>query len=159
MSVVYLPGAVEGVPEGTSESDEWVTPAHIFTPLALEFDFTVDAFAAKENTRCTRYWTKRTDALRQDWRGERVWANPPYSDLPRCVEKMAREADRAQCIVALLPAWTDRAWWHDFIESARRDLQVETRFLRGRLRFGTPTNPTAHGRGGGRFPSVLVIWG
>jgi site-specific DNA-methyltransferase (adenine-specific) len=151
-----------------AESDEWYTPAAVFDPLHREFRFTLDAAATRESAKVRRFFTRAQDGLAQSWRGERVWVNPPYSDIGPWVAKAQREIvdGGAELVAMLLPAWTDRAWWHLYIEPHRdRGRPVaglpwlETRFLRGRVRFGYPGNVAAKGRQTGGFdPSVIVVW-
>lgn len=76
----------------------WRTPPDFFEKLHAEFGFTLDAAASDENAllgrdcgyagdhcdehQCWtvgRYFTEEDDAISQDWTGERVWCNPPYS--------------------------------------------------------------------------------
>ena len=43
-----------------------------------------DCFAASHNARCEKYFTKKENALRQNWEtGEILWLNPPWSLWPR----------------------------------------------------------------------------
>ena len=51
-------------------------------------------------------------------------------------------------VVLLIPARTDTAYFHDYIYQKEN---VETRFLRGRLKFGD-------GKNSAPFPSMVVIF-
>ena len=74
--------------------------------------------------------------LHDEW-PEPWWANPPYG---RGIERWtARMSGRG---VALLPARTDTAWFHDHIWG-----QCRIEFIRGRLHFD--------GLGPAPFPSML----
>lgn len=148
-------------------SDEFYTPSRWYLPWHQEFRFTLDVCATTESAKCPRFFTKAEDGLAQSWAGERVWCNPPYSDITPWVRKALWETvpgrfERrrpAELVAALLPCWTDRAWWHQYIEPWRSSGEVEVRFIPGRIRFGWPGNPEGAGaRGGGRFPSALVLW-
>lgn len=159
LALVQAPPRRRQHPPGSS--DEWFTPWSLFRPLDEEFRFTVDVAATRENTKCDRYYSRAKSGLLRSWLGERAWCNPPYSDITPWVSKASWEVQRGGCllVVQLLPSRTDVAWWHDYVEPARTSGHVELRFLRGRVRFGWPGNPDAKGaRGGGKFPSVLVIW-
>jgi phage N-6-adenine-methyltransferase len=151
------------VPGG--HTDEWHTPQKLFAVWNAEFNFTLDVCATPESAKCNRYFTQEHDGLSRDWTGERAWMNCPYSSIYPWVEKAWEEVrGGAELVVGLLPAWTDRAWWQRYIEPMR-DVDanegvctVETRFLRGRIRFGYPGNPSGAGGSSPTFPSVLVIW-
>lgn len=164
-SELFESGALDSV-------DDRRTPRDVFDPLHAEFRFTVDAAASAENALLPRFWTRSENALHRDWRGDRVWCNPPYSNVPAWVEKARTEMFRGcQLSVLLLPAdRTEQPFWHEFIEPFRdRGLGVTARFVRKRIKFGLPPDHPhadkglARGRPGGgyRYPPfgcVLVIF-
>jgi hypothetical protein len=77
----------------TSDREDWRTPADLFAALHREFAFTVDAAASERNALLPRFWTRESDAFLQDWRGERVFCNPPYGrDSGRWIAKFAAAA-------------------------------------------------------------------
>jgi site-specific DNA-methyltransferase (adenine-specific) len=127
-----------------SATDEWATPQDLFAKLNEEFGFTLDAAASAENALCPAYYTKEDDGLSQRWHGV-VWCNPPYSSLKKWIAKAA-EAALGATVVMLIPARTDTAAWHDYIEG-----KAEVRFIRGRLRFG-------ESKYNAPFPSVVVVF-
>ena len=143
--------------------DDRRTPRSLFDPLNEQFGFTLDAAASHENALCPLYYTIEDDALTKPWLGT-VWCNPPYSDLRPWVEKAWNQWERciSGSVVMLLPAnRTEQAWWQDLIEPYRRDRggRIETRFLRGRLRFDVPEGTYSDPRGNRPpFGCVLVIW-
>lgn len=109
-----------------------------FLPLHERFRFTIDAAASPTNARLPRFWTLEDDALSQSWAGERVWCNPPYSDIAPWVNKAWAEAEHAEVIVMLLPAnRTEQVWWQEMVEPYRDrpGSPLRTEFFRGRLRF------------------------
>lgn len=63
----------------SSGKDDWETPKDLFDKLNEEFGFTLDACATDENAKCSHYFTEDTDGLSQDWQGQTVYCNPPYS--------------------------------------------------------------------------------
>jgi phage N-6-adenine-methyltransferase len=100
--------------------------------------FTLDVAAAAHNTKCPRYFTREQDGLAQTWAGDRVWCNPPYSDIRPWVAKAWREYRSTLGITMLLPAnRSEQPWWQELIEPYRdragSPLRVE--FLSGRMRF------------------------
>lgn len=136
---------------------DWETPQHIFDELDAEFKFTLDVCATPDNAKCERFFTPQEDGLRQDWTRDRCWMNPPYGrEIVRWVRKASaswvdavnRPGPYGFVVVGLVPARTDTAWWHDYIQG-----RAEIRFIRGRLRFGRQQlNPAP-------FPSAVVVWG
>lgn len=117
------------------------TPRELMAALQAEFAFTLDPCPLDISaTAGAGLWGK--DGLARSWRGERIYCNPPYSDVGPWLAK-AREAAVA---VYLLPVKTDLAWWHDHVMRAD-----EIRLFRGRLRFEAMS-------GGPPFPSALVIF-
>lgn len=149
------------------ESDDWYTPLKVFAPLHAEMKFTVDAAGAADapvSKLIGRWHDIEEDGLAQEYDGDRVWCNPPYSDIAPWVERgmLAVLMGEAELWAMLLPSWTDRAWWHDFIEPHRIEespIEVDLLFIRGRVRFGFPGNPEGRGNHGGGFdPSVIVIF-
>lgn len=129
--------------------DDWETPQSFFNELNKEFNFTLDPCATHETAKCTKYYTAEEDGLKQDWEGETVFCNPPYSNRQQTkwVEKCYREAKKLNTVVvALLPARTDTIRFHEYIYG-----KAEIRFLKGRLKFvGAPSTAP--------FPSMIVIW-
>lgn len=145
-----------------SASDERYTPAKLFLALHEDFAFTLDACATPESAKCERYFCQKHDGLQQSWEGERVFCNPPYSDIAPWVAKAWRS--KAELVVLLVPNWTDRAWWQDLVEPYRdsrlshEGMLLATRFLRGRIRFGVPGDPNGEEQGRPEFGNVAMIF-
>ena len=143
--------------------DDRRTPRELWDPLNEEFGFTLDVAASAENALTKNYYDIRADGLARPWSGI-VWCNPPYSNLAAWATKAYMEIKcegGPRTIVMLLPAnRTEQAWWQDWIEPERQAGRVETRFLRGRLRFDTPEVDYSKKPKGNRppFGCVLVIW-
>lgn len=118
--------------------DRATTPADF-----AEFDrqlgpFTLDVAASHANTKCARYFTRAQNGLALPWAGERVWCNPPYSDIAPWVRKAWAEYDVTNGIAMLLPAnRTEQSWWQELVEPHRdqRDGIMQVAFLPGRMRF------------------------
>ena len=126
----------------SSSTPEWETPQGFFDKLDEEFHFDLDVCATDENHKCTKYYTKEQDGLKQKWAG-RVWCNPPYGREIKAWVKACYEYGNA---VMLLPARTDTSWFHDYIYG-----KAEIRFIRGRLKFGGSKNSAP-------FPSMIVVF-
>lgn len=142
------------------EVDDRGTTSEVFDPLNERFHFTLDVAAAAHNAKCPRFFTRADDGLAQPWDGERVWCNPPYSDIRPWVEK-AWNSGQAELIVMLLPAnRTEQGWWQDLVEPRRDQTEwlLKTEFLRGRLRFIRPGNDAVKPNDRPPFGCVLLIW-
>ncbi len=140
--------------------DDRGTDPVLFATLDHRFHFTLDVAAAPHNAKCARYYTRLMDGLAQPWAGERVWCNPPYSNIRPWVEKAW--AAPADLVVMLLPAnRTEQGWWQELIERTRdRAGPLHVEFLPGRPRFVLHGNGHDTIRPNERppFGSCLVIW-
>ena len=133
----------------SSESNEYETPQGFFNLLDEEFNFTLDPCATPHNTKCKKYYTIKEDGLKQDWRGQTVFCNPPYGrEIGKWVQKAYQEAKKyGVTVVMLIPARTDTAYFHDYIYHKAKEI----RFIRGRLKFENTANSAP-------FPSMVVIF-
>lgn len=148
-----------------SVDDRGTTP-EVFEPLHARFRFTIDVAATPENATLSRFYTAADNGLEQSWAGERVWCNPPYSNIEPWVEKAdySTHGDfpwrRAALVVMLLPAnRTEQGWWQRWIEPRRRDGSLTVEFLPGRMRFIVPPAETVKPNDRPPFGCCLVIWG
>lgn len=144
-------------------ADDRRTPPDLFAALHARFGFTLDAAASAENAKLPRFFAREQDALKHSWAGERVWCNPPYSDIGAWVTKAWAEIRlEAKLIAMLLPAnRTEQGWWQDLVEpyrDGRIPYGPRVEFLRGRLRFTRPgwTKPAKGDRP--PFGLCLLIW-
>ena len=127
----------------------WATPPELFAKLNAEFRFTLDPCCVPATAKCAKYFTPDDDGLAQDWSRDRVFMNPPYGRALRdWMQKAYEESLRGALVVCLVPARTDTAWWHEWVER-----KAEVRFIRGRVAFlldGKAGDPA--------FASALVIY-
>lgn len=144
--------------------DRAITPKD-FAPLHERFRFTIDAAATEHNARLPRYWTLEDDALSQCWTGERVWCNPPHSNIEPWLEKAwdawSRFDDhQPELIVMLLPAnRTEQGWWQRQVEPYRRHGLLSVEFLAGRMRFLARHAESIKPNERPPYGCCLVIWG
>lgn len=116
--------------------DDRATPPEMFDPLHVRFRFTLDVCAELHNAKLPRFYSPELDGLEQSWAGERVWCNPPYSDIRPWVEKAWSEP--TAFAVLLLPAnRPEQRWWQDLVEPHRDrpGSRLSVEFLPGRPRF------------------------
>lgn len=130
----------------SAKTDEWSTPQNLFDDLHREFSFTLDPAASDENAKLSTYYTKEENGLTKNWKGHRVFCNPPYNrySVKEWVKKLA--SGEADLTVALLPARTNTSWFHDYVWN-----KAEIRFIRGKLKFGGYKWQAP-------FPSMICIW-
>ncbi|EFH5138982.1 helix-turn-helix domain-containing protein [Escherichia coli] len=129
-------------------SDDWRTPYRLFRNLHQEFSFSMDGAATKHDTLLPRF---TDDIHNQSWVGERVFCNPPYSDIPSFLLKAA-EADLA---VFLIPYRPHTVYWLERIFT--NPLCHEIRILHRAVKYLPPA-----GHNGlvvrAPFPAALVVF-
>ncbi|EFD9694354.1 DNA methylase [Escherichia coli] len=129
-------------------SDDWRTPYRLFRNLHQEFSFSMDGAATKHDTLLPRF---TDDIHNQSWVGERVFCNPPYSDIPSFLLKAA-EADLA---VFLIPYRPHTVYWLERIFT--NPLCHEIRILHRAVKYLPPA-----GHNGlvvrAPFPSCVLIY-
>lgn len=141
------------------EVDDRRTPEELWEPTHREFGFTLDAAATAANAKLPRWCS---DGLTESWKGERVWCNPPFSDMRRWVEKAWAEA-RTGCPLVVMLSPNNRceqAWWQDLVEPMRdqEGSPLRVRFLRGRTRFTRPQWQKPQKGDRPPFGCCLLIW-
>ncbi len=116
-----------------SRKQNWRTPRALFDELHAEYGFTMDGASEPGNGLLPKASTVETPL---PWTGERVFCNPPWSDIPPFLD-LAAKADLA---VLLVPARTNARWFHRAIA-----LGAAARFFPGRPKFeGAPEGNKGH---------------
>jgi site-specific DNA-methyltransferase (adenine-specific) len=109
---------------------DWATDPEVYDKLNKKFHFTLDPCASDWNHKCPTHYTEKENGLLQDWGTHTVFMNPPCGEELYAWMKKAYESSLlGATVVALVPADTDTAWFHEFA------LKGEISFLRGRLWF------------------------
>jgi len=98
---------------GKERRQNWQTPPQIFDPLNTEYRFTMDGASEPGNGLLPKSSTA-DDPL--SWAGERVFCNPPWSNIAPFLEK----APEAEVAVFLVPARTNARWFHRALELGAR---------------------------------------
>ena len=112
-----------------SKTDKWQTPPELYGTLNTEFHFNYDP--------CPIDWKEGdADGLTTEW-GTSTFCNPPYSKVAKWIQKAHTEWKKGKTIVMLINAITDTIAFHEFIYG-----QAELRFIRGRISFINPAEPT-----------------
>lgn len=153
------------------DSDEWYTTAETseWARACAGVDaWDLDVAACDEAHLAPHYYTKRENGLAREWDAERVWCNPPYSQIAPWVEKAWLEwRDRPyrftdqRTIAMLLPAVkTEQAWWREHVEphrDGRGKRVLATHFQLGRAAFAAPGTNGKPVKGS-PFGCVLLVW-
>ena len=100
---------------------EWMLNNDVFSRLCKIFPgLTIDLFASVLNHRLPRYvsWGPDSQAVSVDtfnisWKGEKFYAFPPFSLIPRCLEKVV--CDQAEGVF-VVPAWPTQTWYTRIIQ-------------------------------------------
>lgn len=108
---------------GGERRQSWATPSAFFAPLHEEFSFTLDGASEPGNGLLSRASTAETPL---SWHGERVFCNPPWSNIRPFVELAAT----AELAVLLVPARTCARWFHRAL-----DLGATVRYFKPKPKF------------------------
>lgn len=108
---------------GKERRQSWGTPPEFFAPLHAEFGFTLDGASEPGNGLLPRASTAENPL---PWNGERVFCNPPWSNIAPFLEL----APLAEVAVFLVPARPNTRWFHRALE-----LGAVPRFFLGRPKF------------------------
>jgi site-specific DNA-methyltransferase (adenine-specific) len=132
----------------SNKTIEWSTPQDFFNILDREFNFTLDPCATLENAKCKKFYTIQDDGLKQSWKYETVFCNPPYErEISKWVKKCYDEG-QFTTVVMLIPSRTDTQYFHKYIYQKADEI----RFIPGRIKFGNSKNSAP-------FPSMIVVYG
>ena len=120
----------------SSASVEWATPHGVYDALNTEFHFTLDPcpLGGDQDGLATLF---------MPWAGQKVWCNPPYSEIAKWLARW----HEPELAVYLIPARTDTKYFHQIVLPHA----TEIRFIRGRLKFGGAKNSAP-------FPSMIVVF-
>ena len=85
-----------------------------------------------------------SEVYNSQWKGKRVFCNPPYGPG---IGKWLMRGLEADIAVFLIPARTDTRWFHEICLPFAREI----RFIKGRLKFGGALKDAP-------FPSMIVVF-
>ena len=137
------------------KNDNWATPSWFVRKLEkeLHIKFTLDPCTTQEKAKASRFFTIQDDGLNQDWSGNNVFVNPPYSKNREWVKKCYEESLKSNTLVVLLiPARTDTRYFHDIC--MKGDLIY---FIKGRIKFENPAIEDDKNNSP-VFPSMVVVF-
>lgn len=128
-------------------NDGWLTPRSILDALG---DFDLDPCGSPLWPTAKQHLYEADDGLAAPWPADaRVWLNPPYSQVARWMERLAKHDNG----IALVFARTDTAWFQKYV-FARASAVL---FLAKRIKFVDPVTlePAKNSAGSG---SCLVAY-
>jgi phage N-6-adenine-methyltransferase len=96
---------------GETTSDDYYTPKWVFDALNVEFDIDVAAPAhGIPWLPAKRWFSQADDGLAQDWAGQFVWMNPPFSKATPWVEKFIENNNGIALLVVSRSKWFAKLW-------------------------------------------------
>jgi len=139
------------------DKTEWMTPLNVFRKIekfmseyfyVMDFKFTLDPCTTHNNLKVPKYFTKKEDGLKQSWKDEIVFVNPPYGPgIDDWIMKSYEESKYNNAIVVmLLSNFTDTKIFHQIILK-----YAEVVFIEGRISF-------VGSKGSPREGSILAIF-
>ncbi len=140
----------------SSENQKWCTPQNFFDRLNEVFNFKLDPCCVPETAKCKIYFTPKEDGLKQEWNKiGNAFVNPPFSRaLPLWVQKYYEESLKGICVVMLIPARTDTAYFQNYC------FKGNILFIKGRLKFiDAERNTPKEKQTSAFFPSAVVVFG
>lgn len=116
----YLPGVKNMVADEESRTErdrcDWMVHPQIFARLQEKMGpLEVDMFASRLTHQLPRFFSWRpdplaeaTDALAQDWKGFRGYANPPWCLLLSTLAKIRKQGAQ---VLLIAPVWKTQPWY------------------------------------------------
>lgn len=136
--------------KAVSDTVEWYTPRAVFDALGVDFDLDVCSPGLDKTwVPASRALTPEDDGLDTPWDGL-CWCNPPYG---KGIERWLRKCAEHGNAIALVPARTDVAWFHEAVRTANALLLVKRRI---KFHRGDKNNPNLGSPGVG---NVFLAWG
>ena len=120
LSAAHVPGIDnhEAGEESRADNDdtEWSLREEVFKSIhVMHPEMSVDLFASRLNHKLIKYVARRPDpnaiaidAFTMTWTNELFFIFPPFSLLPRILQKV--EEDKAAAIL-IAPLWPTQSWW------------------------------------------------
>lgn len=136
------------------KKQNWETPIDQFMEWCSRLGLSpvIDVCATKANTKCAKYFDKRSNGLKKQWT-ESWFMNPPYNEVAVWIRYAWNQfKEYGQDGLILVFNKTDTKWYHEFVwdqSKLKNRPNVETYPQSGRITFlenGTlPENPAPYG--------------
>jgi transposase InsO family protein len=87
-----------------AEPDDWQLARPIFNMLdKLWGPHDLDVFASEASHQVAKYFNRHQDAFKQEWKGSRLWINPPWVLIPQVLEYVEKHVVDPFTLIA--PLW------------------------------------------------------
>jgi len=105
-----------------NEDLEWSVSNNVFTGLRQSCpSLTMHLFASRLNQKLLKYVSQMPDpkahaidAFSISWKENRYYAFPPFSLIPKLLQKVEKDGTQLLCLVA--PVWPTHTWWPTLIK-------------------------------------------
>ena len=108
-------------------TNDYYTPKWLFDSMGLEFD--IDVAAPKQGIPwipAKEWFSQENDGLAQDWKGQLVWMNPPFSNVTPWVQKFIENKNGIALLVVSRSRWFAALWEKaDAVMATPADLKFE----------------------------------
>lgn len=99
-----------------SDKHEWMLNRNVFTEILTEFpELNMDLFASRLTSQLTQYCSWQpdpgsafVDAFSIDWSKFNFYAFPPFSLIPRCLQKIQQDKGKG---ILIVPVWPTQTWF------------------------------------------------
>ena len=126
ITCAHIPGVDNVIPDQESRKEykqaEWMLDKAHYTHCTRLFGFfpTIDCFATRINTQHQYYASRRPDpyakiidAFSFNWATEECYIFPPFSLVPRVLQKVRTDATT---VMMVLPKWPTQSWWPEALD-------------------------------------------
>ena len=148
LTIAHIPGVENVVADYKSrhfsDNVEWKLNPKLFSRMCNCFGIPhVDLFASRLNNQVEHYvsWTPDPGAMAVDaftvlWSNCFFYAFPPFSCIPRCINKISMEGATG---ILVVPWWPTQPWWARLINLKLRHIRIRPR-KDNLLPIGKPKN-------------------
>ena len=91
--------------------DAWATPQFVFDYFNDTYEYNFDGAANHLNNKCENWSSDYFNHKTNKMEFNRVWINPPYSNIRPWIERAVSDKKRGILTTLLVPATPDASWW------------------------------------------------
>lgn len=124
VEAVYIPGVTNTIADAESraglDASDWKLSLDSFDSIQSLWSIDTDLFASSWNAQLPKFvsWRPqpaawRINAFSMSWSDIHGYAFPPFSMIPRCLEKVRKEASD---LILIAPIWAGQHWFPSLME-------------------------------------------